>query len=93
MPTYFWKKNGTLKNKERFKVACFTFVNGLPRHLLLEWCHIRGLLRDKAAYDHINYLYDKFENTSDYDTKYWQWNVAMARDQYINGQTHYYSRE
>ncbi|CAL4092374.1 unnamed protein product [Meganyctiphanes norvegica] len=89
IPGLFWKKT-TLKNKERFQVCCFTYVNGLDRNILLRWCSIRELLSDSDACEHIHHLYDKFEYTSDYDNLYWSWNVAMGVDQYINGGRHYY---
>ena len=65
-------------------------MNGLDRNILLRWCRIRGLLGNGKSLDNINELFYKFEYTSDYDTKYWQWNVAGEVDHYIGGKIHYY---
>ena len=89
MRSLFWK-NGTLVNGERFKLCTFGYINGLDRNILLQWCQLRGLLRDDDAWHHIHGLYNAFENTTQFDTRYWQWNVINRRYQYINGTPRYY---
>ena len=44
IPGLFWKTGGTLSYQERLTVATFCFINGLPCHILLEWCEIKNIL-------------------------------------------------
>ena len=87
MPALFWKS--TLGYRDRLTIATFSYVNGLAEHLLVEWCELQGSLSNDGI-EGIKYLYNKFENTNEFDKKYYQWNVAMGRDMYIGGDTHYY---
>ena len=87
MPNLFWTSE--LNHKQRFKISCFVWVNGLDPVLFLEWCDLADLLRDDQALRHVKYLFRKFES-GDWNKKYWQWNVAMNCDQYLGGEPHYY---
>ena len=89
MPALFWVK-GPLKDQNRFKVAVFCYVNGLPLHLLVEWMELRKHFRDDNARRHLEKIWEKFDSDPVYRAKYWSYNIPMGVRMYCNGETHYY---
>ena len=78
-------------NKHRFKVAVFTYINGLNPVLLYDWIDLFQNI-DKNGEIHIRYLIDLFEEGNRYRREYFSWNVAQGRYQYLDGSTRYYQR-
>ena len=86
----FWKRN--LSYVERFKVACFVWVNGLNPEILFEWIALVGGIhpQNKHGWAHIRGLFTKFNRDGWWMGYYWQWNVDNGRFEYLNGTTRYY---
>ena len=89
MPPLFWKKV-PLNGRERFKVAVFCHINGLPLHLLWEWFELKKLFSDNSARDHLKFIWDKFDNDPVYGRRYWSYNIPMGVRMYVNGDTRQY---
>ena len=75
MPTLFFKRG--LNQKDRFKLCCFVWVNGLPPNIFFEWGARNHLFRDNEAWSHVRYLFRKFES-GEWGHKYWQWKCGHA---------------
>ena len=84
----FWKKDWN--HEQRFKVALFIYINGVNPLILFEWIHVYGNITSKAGWCHLKYLIELFEEGIRYRNKYWSFNVALGRYQYLNGNTRYY---
>ena len=92
LPKYFWgvtdRGTRTLNYKERFRVAVFSYVNGVPLEILMEWCYRLQLLRDEAAVTHIYRLYNLFENLT--VDRYSCWHVGFRCDFFTTGNRKFY---
>ena len=77
----FWTPQ--IKNFDRMLVTVFSFVNGLPLNVLLDWCDHMGLCRDVQARRHIEQLWRYFE-TGRYGHLY-SYNVTMNRYHTVGG--------
>ena len=78
----FWAKV-CWNNFQRVRVVSFCFVNGLQQYHLLQWCELRGLLRDRKAINHVSYLFDAF-GQGKYAYIY-AWDLTLGHDTFING--------
>ena len=68
----------TLTYKTRFHVCLFTFFNGCPTDVMDSWFHIRGLLKDRAAYNHVSSIWANLRSR--------KWELGISKRQY-----HYFS--
>ena len=82
------KKNWN--HEERFKFAQFVYINGVNPLILYEWVHLYGNINSKSGRCHLTYLIQLFEEGIRYRRKYWGFNVAAGRYQYLDGSTSYY---
>ena len=78
----FWTQ--WLTSHQRCMVASFSFVNGLPQPLLMNWCSALNLLKNKASEDHLNWLFFVFRRGNAYNL-YFAWNVKTGRYEYVSG--------
>lgn len=72
-----------LKNKDRFKIMVFSFVNGLNPVLVVDWCEHRRVLRDVAALRHLVYVANQLERGK--FNNYFSFNVSWSRYEYADG--------
>ena len=79
-------------HEERFKIAVFVYIiiNGVNPLILYEWVQLYGNINSKSARCHLTYLIQLFEEGIRYRKKYWGFNVAAGRYQYLDGSTRYY---
>ena len=86
----FWKRN--LNYLERFKVACFIWVNGLNPEIFFDWAVLVGGIHPNNTHGwaHIRGLFTKFNRDGWWMSHYWGWNVDNGRFEYLNGRTRYY---
>ena len=64
----------TLTYKTRFHVCLFTFYNGCPTDVMDSWFHIRGLLKDRAAYNHVASIWANLRSR--------KWELDLSKRQY-----------
>jgi hypothetical protein len=55
---YFWTPN--LNHFQRILISAFVYVNALNPEIFIEWVHLLGLARDRAASNHFEALLDFF---------------------------------
>ena len=82
---YFWTQN--LKHFERIVLAVFVWINGLNPEILMEWCHLKGLLRDQAAVHHMEALFRLFRHKN---YRLYGYNVTNRRYEYLDGTVRHY---
>ena len=83
----FWKKD--IKDKERFKLSVFIYVNGVNPELFYEWIHAIKILnpKNKSGWAHIRYLFKIMEEGREKRRTWYAWNVHENRSQYLKFRT------
>lgn len=77
----FWTRY--VRNFQRLLLCAFVYINGLNPLIFIEWCQLKGLLRDMSAKRHIAYLFDKFEEGA-YPATY-GYNIYNSRYEFLSG--------
>ena len=86
--------NDFLRNKERFRLALFCYINEVPLPLLMSWCQAVKLLRGVKAIKHVRELYKRFKQDEVRGVnRYSSWNVRLGVDLYVTGKNHYYPKK
>lgn len=81
----FWTKH--VNHWNRLRLSAFVYVNGLNPLIFLEWAHLLNLCRDKAAQEHLIYLFRTYP-TKKY--RLYAWSVGNNRYEYLDGTVHRY---
>lgn len=73
-----------LKHQDRFELTLFFFSNGLSHELLYAWLIKNNMLRDKAAVDHVGYLWQYFQRDEN-KNKFYTFDMTNMRWEYLDG--------
>ena len=86
---YLWRMtprgNDFLKDKERFRLALFTYINDVPLAVFITWCQALNLFRDTEGIEHVTRLYKIFKEEVKGRNRYSSWNVRLGVDMYVTG--------
>ena len=95
---YMWRMtprgNDLLNDKERFRLALFTYINDVPLAMFITWCQTLNLFGNTEGIEHVTRLYKMFkEDEVKERNRYSSWNVRLGVDMYVTGKIHYYPKK
>ena len=95
---YMWRMtprgNDLLNDKERFRLALFTYINDVPLAMFITWCQTLNLFGNTEGIEHVTRLYKMFKEDQVKERKrYSSWNVRLGVDMYVTGKIPYYPKK